>query len=125
MAARNYLESAPHNQIMRYRLVAEDYQETATPFTGAPRRHPYDAHKLLLVPAPVEAPPFFYEFEIADIVHVEELQRIAAVDGGSLQIIKLWVKNSAVGFKLEPFRVGSAYGERRRTNRPALKHFTE
>ena len=47
----------------------------------------------------------FFEFNINDIVHVEELSSIVNEAGESLRIVKIWVKKGSLGLRYEPFVV--------------------
>ncbi len=104
MSATRYLENLPAHDIARY-VSSDTYRGKSTPFEGAPRKHPYDAHRILLVPAPLENPHLIYEFLIADVLHAEELSSVVTEQGDSLQTVRLWIKHESVGLRMEPFRV--------------------
>ena len=104
MSATQYIQSLPAHDIVRY-VSGESYHGKSTPFEGAPRKHPYDSQRILLIPSPFENPHVIYEFLMADVLHAEELQSVVTEKGDNLQIIRLWIRNESVGLKMEPFRV--------------------
>ncbi len=104
MNAINFLEAVPLFEVTRY---AGDRRRStdASRITGTPRRHPYDSDKILFLPDPLEQPRFFYEIRLADIVYAEEINRVATVDGESLEIIGLWIAHGSVCVAMQPFEV--------------------
>ena len=104
MSATRYLESLPAHDIVRY-ASSEAYQGKSTPFEGAPRKHPYDPHRILLVPSPLENPHLMLEFLISDVMHAEELRSVVTEQGDNLQVVRLWIRHESVGLRMEPFRV--------------------
>lgn len=74
-------------------------------FSGVPRTHPYDEDKLLLIADPFSTHAVFYEFNLADIVQVEELPSVVTERGESARTARVWVKKGAFGLRYEPFRV--------------------
>jgi hypothetical protein len=74
-------------------------------FSGVPRKHPYDEDKLLLIADPFSLHAVFYEFNLTDIVHVEELPSVVNEGGESARTARVWVKKGSFGLRYEPFRV--------------------
>ena len=74
-------------------------------FTGVPRKHPYDEDKLLLIADPFSTHAVFYEFNLGDIVHVQELPNVGNDGGESARTARVWVKKGSFGLRYEPFRV--------------------
>lgn len=74
-------------------------------FSGVPRKHPYDEDKLLLVADPFSVHAVFYEFNLTDIAHVEELPAVVTEGGESARTARVWVKKGSFGLRYEPFRV--------------------
>lgn len=105
MSVQKYLATLPALELDFYH-PDEHYQDRAVPFRGAPRRHPYDPGKLLLIPSPTESPSSFYEFKSSDIVHAEVLRSITAENGQTLQLYELWVSKGSLGMVMRPFSVG-------------------
>jgi inorganic pyrophosphatase len=79
-------------------------------FSGMPRKHPYDPEKLLLLADPFSTHAVFYEFNLADIGHVEELPNLGTESGESIRIARVWVKAGSFGLRYEPFRVEATAG---------------
>jgi hypothetical protein len=104
MSIRNYLSTGPLNEIVKYSTVA-DYAKGHVSFSGAPRKHPYDNEKIILILDPFSAHTLFYEFRIADIAHVDELPQIVSEGGESLKMVRIWVKKGSFGVRYEPFVV--------------------
>ncbi|TVR01024.1 MAG: hypothetical protein EA403_10950 [Spirochaetaceae bacterium] len=104
VAEPKLLEALPLHEIIRC-ASAGNYQGRSTAYDGAARRHPYDSSRILLVPSPMDHLHLILEFQIADILHAEQLHSVAAETGESLQIMRLWVRHGSVGVRMEPFRV--------------------
>jgi hypothetical protein len=104
MSIRKYLSTEPLNEIAKYATVA-DYSREHVAFSGAPKKHPYDSEKIILILDPFSSHTLFYEFRIADIAHVEELPQIVAETGESLKMVRIWVKKGSFGVRYEPFVV--------------------
>ena len=107
MSIRRYLGTEPLNEVARY-SAASSFAADNVAFTGAPRKHPYDAEKLILVSDPFSAQTVFYEFRLDDVVHVQELPSLVTEGGESLAMVRLWVKKGALGLRYEPFIVADA-----------------
>ena len=109
MAVRKYLEMQPVYELVRYRSH-DNYAENSVPFSGTPRRHPYDSDKLVLVPHPFEQERVLYEFHLKDVLHVDELSSIVTERGENLPVMKLWVRLGSRAVQLFPIIVGAEHG---------------
>ena len=98
----NYLELLPMSSITKYK---KGQPKDGVSFTGCPRVHPSDKTKLLLVKNPMGDEPTVLEFNLEDILFVEEVPSAVTEAGESVPMGKLWIKRGAVGVKLEPFEV--------------------
>ena len=98
----NYLEILPLSGITKY---AKGQPDDGVPFTGYPRAHPSDKSKLILVNNPLEKEPTVLEFNLDDILFVEEIPSAVTEKGEGVPLVKLWVQRGAVGIILEPFEV--------------------
>ena len=98
----NYLEMLPLSSITKY---AKGHPNDGVPFTGYPRAHPSDKTKLILVNDPLGNEPAVLEFNLDDILFVEDIPSAVTESGEGVPLIKLWVKRGAVGIILEPFEV--------------------
>ncbi len=75
------------------------------PFTGTPRRHPYDTERLLIVATPFSSPGILYEFRLRDILAVDEEPNLVTADGDSIRMVRIWVRPGALGLLMQPFEV--------------------
>jgi inorganic pyrophosphatase len=78
-------------------------RDTHVAFSGAPRKHPYDPQKIILVPDPYSTNTFYYEFMTDDITYVEELPSLVDMDGQTVTMARIWVKKMSVGMRCTPF----------------------
>ena len=104
MSIRDYLDSQPFQEIIRYD-PSLDLARDSIAFSGAPRKHPYDDEKLLLIIDPFSEHTSFFEFRIADIAKVEDLPSIGTDSGDNLTMVRIWVKKGSLGVRFEPFEV--------------------
>lgn len=75
-------------------------------FSGSPRKHPYDSEKIILVADPYSANTFYFEFSKNDIACVEELPSIVDMDGVTLTMVRIWVRNGSIAIRSTPFIAG-------------------
>lgn len=104
MSIHKFLQTTRFYEIEKY-SSHPDFSKSCVAFSGAPRKHPYDTNKLILISDPFSSNTIFFEFKIDDIVHVEELSSIVNEAGESLRIVKVWVKKGSLGLRYEPFVV--------------------
>ena len=74
-------------------------------FVGAPRKHPYDENKILLVREPFTADTLFYEFNTADILQVDKMPSVGTEGGKNIAMARVWIKKGSLGMRYEPFEV--------------------
>ena len=104
MSVKQYLETMPLKNIIRYDSHV-NLDKECVPFVGAPRKHPYDDEKLLLIVDAFTNDTIFYEFRLNDIMSVEEEPGLANDAGDNLLMARIWVKRGALGLRYEPFEV--------------------
>lgn len=104
MTIRSYLEKADYYQIKKYSSHS-NFSKECVAFSGAPRKHPHEPDKLILISDPFSSNTIFFEFKIDDIEHIEELPNIVSETGEGLKMVKIWVKKGSLGLKYEPFVV--------------------
>ena len=104
MSLKKYLDTAPLYDIERYDSHI-DLEKEAVSFVGAPRKHPYDDEKLLLVLDPFSSNTMFYEFQVNDICYVEDVASIGTESGQNLPMVKIWIKKGSLGLQYQPFEV--------------------
>lgn len=74
-------------------------------FSGTPRKHPYDADKVILIVDPYSTNTFYYEFRTEDIDYLEELPSIVNLEGKSITMVRLWIKMMSIAVRCTPFVV--------------------
>ena len=80
-------------------------RDTHVAFAGSPRKHPYDAYKIVLVADPFSQHNQYYEFNTDDIAYVEELPNIANMNDEVIPMVRLWVRKKSIGVRCIPFWV--------------------
>ncbi len=78
---------------------------THVPFSGHPRKHSLELDRIILIPDPFSSHTVFYEFNMADIDHMEKLPNLVTLEGESLAMVRLWVKKGSLGIWSTPFVV--------------------
>ena len=104
MKVHNYLETAPLSEITRYKSEGPAKDDCVS-FSGAPRKHPHDPEKIILILDPFSSNTVFFEFRLEDIAFAEDLGRLATESGESLIMARVWVKKGSLGLKIQPFEV--------------------
>jgi hypothetical protein len=104
LSISKYLGTEPLHEVARYSARGGSAADNVA-FTGAPRKHPYDNDKLILICDPFSTQTMFYEFRLQDVAHVEELPSLVTEGGEGLPMVRLWVKKGALGLRYEPFIV--------------------
>ena len=80
-------------------------KETNVPFSGSPRKHPYNADKVILIADPFSTHNLYYEFNKVDISVVEELPNLVSLEGDTIAIVRVWVKKGSIAVSCTPFIV--------------------
>ena len=80
-------------------------RHTHVPFSGNPRKHPYDSDRVILIADPYSTNTFYYEFLADDISYVEDLPNVVNENGKTITMVRLWVKKMSVGIRCAPFIV--------------------
>ena len=104
MAVKNYFDTQPLHGITRYDSHIELDKE-AVAFTAAPRKHPYDEKKILLIKDPFSSDTVFYEFNLEDILQVDPMPNLGTDSGRNIKMARIWVKKGSLGLRYEPFEV--------------------
>ncbi|MEH0019698.1 MAG: inorganic pyrophosphatase Ppa [Desulfobacter sp.] len=92
-------------EVQAYAKPGKIDRNTYVPFSGSPRKHPYDPERFVLVADPFTTNTFYYEFKISDIGRADELPSITNIDGESVPMARIWVKKRSVGIRSTPFVV--------------------
>ncbi len=104
MSVNKYLQTAPLHSIAPYNKHI-DPGDDAIPFVGAPRAHPYDREKLILITRPFTENTEFFEFRMEDILKVDESSSIATDTGRNIGMVKVWIRKGSLGLRYQPFEV--------------------
>ena len=107
MPISNYLQETKKFEIQTYEKP-KDFsmlRDSHIAFTGAPRKHPYDPDKVILIVDPYSTNTFYYEFRADDIAYVEELPSMVNLEGKSITMVRLWIKKMSIGVRCTPFIV--------------------
>ncbi len=107
MPLSNFPQESKNFEIRKYHRPhsLEELIQTHVCFTGSPLKHPHDGSKVVLVSDPYSSSPFYYEFGIDDIGHVEELPHIVRPDGESIAMARMWIKRGSRALRCLPFVV--------------------
>ncbi len=80
-------------------------KENHVAFTGSPRKHPYDAFKVVLISDPYSLNNHYYEIKINDIAFVEELPNLSTLEEEIIPMVRIWVRKNSVAVRCIPFLV--------------------
>ena len=80
-------------------------KDTHVSFSGSPRKHPYDANKVIIIADPFSTHNLYYEFSKSDISYVEELPNLVDSDGSAIAVVRIWVKKLSIAIRCSPFIV--------------------
>jgi hypothetical protein len=105
MSIINFLDLNEKFEIQAYHSIKNLDQDTHIPFSGSPRKHPWDETRVILVADPFTDNTFYYEFKVEDVVCAEELSSIANLKGNSVPMVRIWVKQNSVAIHSTPFIV--------------------
>lgn len=107
MARTPFPQLAEKFEIQAYKRPRDlrTLMKTHVPFSGAPRKHPYDAHKVIIVPDPYSTSAFYFEFHARDISYAEELSSLVNLKGETVAMARIWVKKKSLGVRCSPFVV--------------------
>jgi inorganic pyrophosphatase len=112
MSSTGFLKEAEKFEIQAYKVPKDPRTlvKTHVPFSGSPRKHPYDSKKIILVADPYSSNTFYYEFRGEDIAYGQELPSITNIEGETITMVRIWVKKMSVGLRCTPFIVGDIEG---------------
>ena len=105
MSSINFPELNEKFEIQTYTNIKNMDRSIHTPFSGSPKKHPYDKSLVILVADPFTDNTFYYEFRGKDITCAEELASITNINGESIPMVRIWVKKQSVGIQCTPFIV--------------------
>ncbi len=99
------LEPIEKFEIQAYKKSSQMDKKNHVPFSGSPRKHPWDPEKIILIVDPFTPNTFYYEFKIKDIGFAEELASMTNIEGESVGMARIWVKKKSVAIQSTPFVV--------------------
>ena len=104
---RGLLDRTDTFDIQKYRTPTDlrALRETHVPYTGSPRKHPYDSQRVILVTDPYSNNVTYFEFRIEDISHIEKLPNLVDMEGNIIRMARVWVKKRSIGILCAPFIV--------------------
>jgi inorganic pyrophosphatase len=104
---RSPLDKTDSFDIQEYRtpLDFKSLRDNHVPYTGSPRKHPYDSKKVILIADPYSYNSTYFEFRIKDVSHIEKLPNLVDVDGNIIQVARVWVKRKSLAILCSPFVV--------------------
>lgn len=107
MTTESYLQEALEFHIQAYKKPKNIHilKETHVPFSGSPKKHPYDTDKVILVADPFSTHTVYYEFKKDDISYVEELPNLVNLEGETITMVRVWVKKMSMAIRCSPFIV--------------------
>lgn len=88
-----------------YSTTSKIDRRVHVPFSGSPRKHPFEKDKIILLADPFTGSTFYYEFKINDICYAEELANITNIDGDSVPMTRIWIKKKSAAVMCTPFIV--------------------
>lgn len=107
MSISQLLELRDKFELQQYIKPSEIDSSAAVSFLGAPRKHPYDTNRVILVADPFCEQPFYYEFNTEDILTIEEQPSLSTLNGESTSMVRVWVRKKSIGLRCTPFVVDS------------------
>jgi inorganic pyrophosphatase len=79
--------------------------KTHISFCGSPYRQPQDPEKIILIVNPLSTHAFYYEFRSRDITYAEKLPSLVSLEGETIIMARIWVKQGSVGVRSSHFLV--------------------
>lgn len=101
------LQKAEKFEIEKYKAPKDigSLSKTHAPFSGSPQKHPLDPNQVIVVPDPYNPSSPYLEFSKQDIAFVEKLANIVNLDGETVTMARIWVKQGSVAVQCTPFQV--------------------
>ena len=82
-----------------------ELSKTHISFCGSPYRYPHDPEKMILIVNPLSTHAFYYEFRSQDITCAEKLPSLVSLEGETIIMARIWVKQGSVGVRSSHFLV--------------------
>ena len=107
MNATLLIRETEHFEITRFKRPRDikSLKQAHVAFSGSPRKHPYDPHRVILVVDPYSQNNHYYQFNVDDIAFVEELANVVTMDETVIPMVRLWIRKGSIGVRSTPFWV--------------------
>ena len=107
MTITTHLKASEKFEIQTYKRPKDiaSLMRTHVAFSGSPRKKSNDPSKILLIADPFSTNTFYYEFNTKDISYAEELPNLTSPSGGTITMVRIWVKKMSIGVRSFPFMV--------------------
>ncbi|THB77961.1 MAG: inorganic pyrophosphatase Ppa [Desulfobacteraceae bacterium] len=105
MSIGHFLELKERLEIQKYVKPINVSREDMVSFSGSPRKHPYDPSRVIIIADPFSENTFYYEFNIDDIVFVEDLSSISNLEGETVSMVRVWIRKKSIALRSIPFVV--------------------
>jgi len=92
-------------QVYKKPKSIKSLRESHVPFSGSPRKHPYDPNRVILITDPYSTITSYYEFKTADISYVEELVNLVNIEGETVPMARVWVQKKSIAARASLFVV--------------------
>lgn len=107
MTIDKFIELKDSLELQKYVRSLDFDKEHCCSFYGSPKKHPYEKNRVILVADPFSEHTFYYEFNLEDVLSIEEQPSITNMEGESISMVRLWVKKKSIGLQCTPFVVGN------------------
>jgi inorganic pyrophosphatase len=107
MTIDKIIELKDNLELQKYVRSLEFDKKSCCSFYGSPKKHPHEQNRVILVADPFSEHTFYYDFNVEDILSLEEQPSITSMEGESVSMVRLWVKKKSIGLQCTPFIVGN------------------
>ena len=107
MTIDKFIELKDNLELQKYVRSLEFDKKNCCSSYGSPKKHPHEKNRVILVTDPFSEHTFYYEFNMEDILSLEEQPSITNLEGESVSMVRLWVKKKSIGLQCTPFVVGN------------------
>ncbi|MBU1194385.1 MAG: inorganic pyrophosphatase Ppa [Proteobacteria bacterium] len=107
MTFNKFIEIKDKLELQKFVRSSDLDKKNCVSFCGSPKKHPYEKNRVILVSDPFSEHTFYYEFNIKDILSVEEQPNITSFSGDSVSMVRIWIKKKSIALRCTPFIVDS------------------
>ncbi len=106
MTMDKFIELKDSLELQKYVRNLDFDKKNCCSFYGSPKKHPYEKNRVILVADPFSEHTFYYEFNIKNVLYIEEQPSITNMEGESVSMVRLWVKKKSIALQCATFAVG-------------------